>query len=1012
MGGSQRFEREPSTTLGMRGMSSTTAAIVLVVVVVVVGAGAYAAFRNVGPTSNTVSACSPPTSPGCTGLLPIHDVSLLSPIRSTQQGTTVPFTAAVPSGEKVLGYRFNFGDGSTQSSATPSVDHVFQSAGNYIVSVQANVSGVWHDNYRALVVLTVTNSFATASAGALPGVGGTILANSTSSVSPSGVLQPGQAVTVEGAYSSLPTDPSWTVQSPQITATGGTVTTSSNTSTTSTATVRYSAPGVYTIDFIGGSSKGSVVAHQLYVWTVFVAAAGDQASLRAGAFAVSPHPGTIEAYEDTPGGTYTSDPAIDYDIVGFEIIINVYQTLVFYNGTQTGQNPDSYVPVLATCVPGSAECQSLYGTSLVSGDNFTFVVSSAAHFYDPATGNSWGVYPSDVVFSLARTMGFSVLPCVGCNNGWILTQSLLPNGNYSWDGGFHAPYNNTPQNIFDSMDVNGSACPAAAMTNDHGCVTFHVNGGGLNWPYFLQLIGDTEGAGIVPCGWFSAPAQGAGIPYWTAGTITGSGDHPCTLPGGATSTGDASFQAAVAAMPATGWDNWENVGSGATGTYLGNVQNNMVGSGPYYMANYQVGLSYELAANPAYQQNPDCTWSACQPPAGKYAKTVDVLWEASPVYGEQAMAAGIADYAGIPSTDFGTLVQLAQEGKLIALSIPTVNIYFFPFDLAFSVVDAKKYTTNPLTVPSDWFSNVGIREFFAHAYPYSTIQQTINTKDGIETGFPYGGAIPQFLADYYPRNVSWPASDPCTNATNIACASYWWNAVNDPSSTVYDPEVSGCTTQLPCEFPIFGVIGDPDTDQRLGLWASEISQISGGKVRVDPVDLPEADIVTGQFSSPGQNFAPLYSIRWVPDYPDPTDYVRPLYYPDNVFTYSSAVAEQFALSAFNSSSCHSGTDYVYWANQPVIPNDCQGAAFEAMNVAFGLAAPLPDGAQRVLLYNLGEHIANSLALYVYMYQQNLVPALGPWIDPGSFNANVVIGAGGDTPWFWITGNSVQYAGSA
>ena len=988
-----------------------TAAIVLVVVIVVVGAGAYAAFRGATPSSNTITRCSPPTSAGCSGYTVKEDVQLEIPIRSTQQGTSVPITAFLPSGERPSGYLFYFGDGTSIPSNSSTVDHIYQSPGHYIVSAQANVSGSWHDSYHQLVVVDVTASFASASAGTVPGVSGTVLSNSTTSVRPTPVLTPGQAVTVQGVYTALPTDPTWTAQPPTLSTTGGYVVTRSGTNTSAQATVQYNNSGVYSLEFVGSSVRGSQVADQLFVWTVFVAPSGVHASLTAGAFASSPHPGIIKAYENTPGGTYTSDPAIDYDIVGFEILINIYQTLVFYNGTQAGQNPGSYVPELATCVPGSAECQKLYGQTLVSGWNYTFVVSGSPRFYDPATGNSWGVYPSDVVFSLARTMGFATQPCNGCNNGWIVTQSLLPNGSFSWDGGIHAPYNNTPQNVFGAMDVNGTGCPAVAMTQDHGCVTFHVFGGGQGWPYFLQLIGDTEGSGIVPCGWFSAPAQGAGIPYWTAGTVSGSGDHPCLLPGGATATSSAAYQSAVAAIPATGWDSWETVGSGVTGTYLGNVQNNMVGSGPYYMANYQVGLSYTLQANPAYQSNPDCTWVNCQPATGQYAPTVEVIWEQSPSFGEQALAAGIADYAGIPSTDFGTLVDLSQQGDLTALSIPTINIYFFPFVLDFSIAQAKKYTSNPVTVPADWFSNVGIRQFFAHAYPYQTIQQTINTKEGIETGFPYGGAIPQFMSDYYPKNISWPSGDPCTDATSLSCAVYWWNAVTNSAGPLYDPETAACSTALPCEFPVFGVLGDPDTDQRLTLWAGEIQQISGGKVKIDPIDIPEADLVTGQFSPPGQNFAPVYSIRWVPDYPDPTDYVRPLYLPDNVFTFSAAVAEQLGLGTFNSSACHSATDYVYWANLPSIPNNCQGAAYEAMNVAFTLAGPLPDSPQRVLLYNFGEKIANGLALYIYMYQQNLVPSLGPWIDPGSFNANVVIGAGGDTPWFWITGNSVAAAGS-
>jgi hypothetical protein len=238
--------------------------------------------------------------------------------------------------------------------------------------------------------------------------------------------------------------------------------------------------------------------------------------------------------------------------------------------------------------------------------------------------------------------------------------------------------------------------------------------------------------------------------------------------------------------------------------------------------------------------------------------------------------------------------------------------------------------------------------------------------------------------------------------------------MTDSSSPYYDPETAACTTASPCRVPLFGVIGDSDTDQRLTLWATQLASFSGGRLQAYLVDVNEAVIVQGQYSAPGTSFEPVYAIRWVPDYPDPTDYVRPLYLPDTVYTYSGAVAEQLSGGVFNASaSCPANaTDYAGWAAQTTpIPNGCQGEAYWAMNRAFALAAPMPDNATRVALYAQGEAIANDLALYVYMFQQELVPALGPWVDGASFNANPIIGAGGDTPWFWITGTSVAHPGS-
>src|ERR1700691_1907782 len=100
-------------------------------------------------------------------------------------------------------------------------------------------------------------------------------------------------------------------------------------------------------------------------------------------------------------------------------------------------------------------------------------------------------------------------------------------------------------------------------------------------------------------------------------------------------------------------------------------------------------------------------------------------------------------------------------------------------------------------------------------------------------------------------------------------------------------------------------------------------------------------------------------------------------------------------------------DFYYWANKAGsaaagaggIPNDCQGAAYDAMLVGLANASSLAAGPQRVLVYNLAEQIANGLALYTYWGQQNLIVTSAAWINPDSYNSNVTIGGGSDSTWF-------------
>ncbi|HEV2519667.1 MAG TPA: ABC transporter substrate-binding protein [Thermoplasmata archaeon] len=1012
-------------------MSMPTAIVVMAVVLIVAGAGSYVAFNGVKPTNTTKQSCVPATSAACAALAASHDVTLLAPFAAAQTGQTIPFSAVLPSGASSTNFTFNFGDGTTpQKTAAGSTTHVYTSPGSYIVSVQSNIKGQVHDNYAHLIIITITASGASGTAQDLPGVSGKVAANSTGGTgAPTAIIAPGGTVTVAGTYTSSPTNPLFTVQAPSLNAsTGGQLGTPTLTATSAQATVTYANSGVYTITFVGTatSSNPTTTIHQNFVWTVFVAPTGIHASAGAGG-ATSPHKGFLNVYEDYPGGSRTHDPSVEYDSVSGEVVTNLFQTLIQYNGTAAGPDPSDFVPDAAACVPGSAQCASLFpdapatsGSALVNSTTgaYTFVLTANSQFYDPATQAHWGVYPSDVMFTLIRTEAFSVLPFFGANNGWLVSQELLNSGNGGWDMGTHGAFNNTPSNSFASILVNASAyCPPSAMSspNFHGCVTLLAKANGIPWPFFLEIVADPTGTGIEPCGWFSAGAQGAGIPDWTMTSqyMNGLGDRSCALPGGATSTDSASFHNAVNAMGATDWDSWETAGSAAP--YVGHVQYNSVGSGPYYMQNLVIAASYKLQANPYYTANPYCSYSGCMPGPTGYAATVSVVWEPNSLEGELAYQSGISDASSIPPTETSILLQLLQQGKVQAVEAPTISIYFWPFDFKFNAAGAAKYTTNPITVPDDFFSHVGIRQFFAHAFPYGTVQSTVNTVDGITYNFAYGGAIPKFMGSYYPTNVSWPTGDPSSDAGTMGTAGWWWAQSTTPGSPYYDSELTTCSVSNPCQVPWFGETGSPNVDEMGALLQQEVGLLSGGRVKMTTLDINFADLVGNIQSTPGQNPMPMYQLGWAPDYPDPTDYMAPLYQVGGPYTSPNAIGPQVYSTGFNQSSysggsCPSATDYVGWAHLVIsmggVPDACQGPAYSALNYVMAVASVLSPGPARVLLYNYAEQIANGLALYIYWGQTNLVISAAPWINPASPNTSVMFGGGNEQTWWTWNGTGV------
>ncbi|MCI4337574.1 MAG: PKD domain-containing protein, partial [Thermoplasmata archaeon] len=313
-----------------------TSVIAIVVVLVLVGVGTFAVMGGFAK-SGAITTCQPANSPVCGQFVNLHDLNLLIPFRSIQQGAPVPFTASAPSGESVSSYTYSWGDGtSTNNTHNQTVRHAFLTSGTFIIEVHAVVNGLTHDNVQALQVVQVTPSYQAASGGELPTVVGQIISNTTTPAATRGataVLSQSQSVTVAGTYTSAPSNPLFLTQKPSIIispSTGATISSTNPTNSSAIGVAQFTAAGTYTLTFVGSASNGVLTAYQNYTWTAFVAPQGIHAGLAVHLTAKSPHAGTIINYELAPGGSFTEDPAIDYETLGAEPILNVYQTLITY----------------------------------------------------------------------------------------------------------------------------------------------------------------------------------------------------------------------------------------------------------------------------------------------------------------------------------------------------------------------------------------------------------------------------------------------------------------------------------------------------------------------------------------------------------------------------------------------------------------------------------------------------------------------------------------------------------
>jgi len=108
----------------------------------------------------------------------------------------------------------------------------------------------------------------------------------------------------------------------------------------------------------------------------------------------------------TIGDADTLDPALAYDTASGEVIQNVYNTLIFYDG----EKPGAFVPMLASEMP----------TVSADGKTYTFKLRSGVKFQNGDTMTA-----SDVAYSFQR----GILQGGGVSPQWLLTEPFFGVGN-------------------------------------------------------------------------------------------------------------------------------------------------------------------------------------------------------------------------------------------------------------------------------------------------------------------------------------------------------------------------------------------------------------------------------------------------------------------------------------------------------------------------------------------------------------------------------------------------------
>jgi len=456
--------------------------------------------------------------------------------------------------------------------------------------------------------------------------------------------------------------------------------------------VTYSSPGLYAVSLTVVTENITTKATYSYTtyYTIAVSSPTMPFSLFKSLISV-PNPGTIVVSENVPGGPFSFDPDIDYESVGFEVISNIYGTLIQYYGANTTK----FIPELAEYVP-------TVGNGINSNyTEYTFVLRPGlrASNGDPITAY-------DVWYSVIRDM-----LCAGGTPGtpgWILTQYLIPN---------YTPFTFVVTAPNDSQGAE-EIINAVTYNNATNTVTFHLPEP-VSPEAFFTAIADPLGAGILDAKWLEQVGDGI--------NFTGLYDHNFTQ------LAEAFYQ----------YEQTCNEGSYNTEVQWPSGQSAGF-TGPYYVAVYTPGQSVVLKPNPY--------WPNDIPYFPRPNDTVIIYWVKDPETAYEMFASGQADIVtGLPSSYIPLLEGLEAKGQASLYEFPTLSEFFFIFVL--NVSQTALHSINPAyTIPSWYFANPLVREAFAYAFNYTQYINSIvgNVKYHFNFGSPYCGVLIPGLDYYFP----------------------------------------------------------------------------------------------------------------------------------------------------------------------------------------------------------------------------------------------------------------------
>lgn len=743
-----------------------------------------------------------------------------------------------------------FGDGTSktmdyQGTNDVNVTHVYNSPGNYLIFYEVNYSGHVYSGSKNLIPVQVTQ-------GSIPAqVSNGLLSLNLSDSSKEVVnhtytFAPGSHVSFSVGYYTPPANASYQVVSQKTDVI-------LNTTSLKTASYTYSfGSGSYTLGNsnsylnITGMKQGvydlALKTRSALITNDTTGAINSSAEYNttyyidlavfSNAKVMSQNIGSVFVNAELENGGYSKlDPATVFDTVSYEILMNTYQQLVMFNGS----SEKSFQPMLAKNVPtvANGEINSNYA-------NYTLKTPSGTPYtvhLKPYENYTFYIRNSSKWQNGQSVTSWDVM--------YSLTRTLLFSaGSPTTPAYIQAPLmlpgnylkSNTFYNITTNMTVNNS-------TNS---ITFHFQQ--PESPNLVFQTFDNYGSQITSASWLIA--HGAGITWSPQGFL-----------------------------------NYEQQGSVAH--YNTYVQNHVLSDGPYKIAYIVPASQIVLVSNPNFVS--PGSWY----PAAKINKVV-IDYVSQPSTISVMLQSNQSQSGQIPTSDWGSVQNLQNQGKVKVLSFVTPSIYWFNFNAQVNTSLLNKFSSKE-NLPSNLFTDHNVRKTFAYSFNYQFYlkdQLGNPAYPNLNVGKQFAGFLEQGM-NYY-QSVS--DLNKSTNGNvpyfNLQLAKQYWN--DFMSSAAAKVNIKWNNGQIeynnkPLNIPIFVLKNDFSGPIAVSTWAANLQKIIPGiQIEVVKVSFP----TWLSLSINGQNPMTIYPGNWIPSLTTATSNLGPLAYP------SSSLSFQTMMSPF------------------------------------------------------------------------------------------------------------------